>query len=408
MKRRKGISRRKFIQLAAMGGGTAFLAPYLSRPLRAENEEPWVKDTDPFIERPPNLETRVELLRNSFITPNRLFFVRNNAPETPRIDADDYRLIVEGDGLNEEIELTLEDVYRLPSRTLLTQMECAGNWRGFYDIVQDRPAQGGQWTAGAIGSAYWTGTPLKEVLELAGVSDEAVSVQLIGLDEDTPEGGFRRPMSIEKALDEDTLLAYTMNGETLPFDHGYPLRAVVPGWVGSNSIKWLGRIVVSTEKIWSRNNTTSYVLANGEEWEPPEDAPEEALGWPVYHTSLKSFLALPWPAELSSGHQVIRGFASPGAHDWDELPEPVVKPPRRIARVEWRVDDGNWQEARLIEPVMAGVWARFEIDWEAESGSHTISTRATDEDGLTQPDEAPWNEQGYLMNQVLPHPVEVS
>lgn len=388
------------------------MAPQVSL-VRAAQEEPWFKDPEPFIQHPTNLETRLELLQHSFITPNSLFFVRNNAPSTPHIDVENYRLVVAGDAVEREIELTYDDLRRLPSRSIPANVECAGNWRGFYDVIQDRPASGGQWRAGAIGLAYWTGTPLREVLNLAGVREDAVDVQLIGLDEEAPEEGFRRPMSIEKALDPNTLLAYTMNGDELPRDHGFPIRAVLPGWVGSNSIKWLGRIVVSPERVWSRNTVTSYVLAQDPdeprpEWDPPEGAPEQSRGAPVWDQSIKSALALPWPAQLESGRQVIRGFASPALHNWDETPTATVKESQEIAMVEWRVDDGPWHRADLLDPLIPGVWTRFEFEWDATPGQHTISTRATDAQGLTQPDVAPWNESGFLMNQVLPHPVEVA
>ena len=127
------------------------------------------------------------------------------------------------------------------------------------------------------------------VLALAGIRPNAVDVDLIGLD----EGGFSRPMPLERALDSTTLLAHTMNHVDLPADHGFPLRGVVPGWVGSSSVKWLGRIVVSSEKLWSRNNLTSYVLV-GEDW-PVEDY-RPADGGPITTGVVKSALALPRPA----------------------------------------------------------------------------------------------------------------
>ena len=143
---------------------------------------------------------------------------------------------------------------------MTSYLECAGNHRVMFDLLQGRPAMGTQWGRGAVGSATWTGVALSDVLTLAGVKDDAVSVLLVGLDRGSPEGGFRRAMPIEKAMHPDTLLAHRMNGESLPRDHGFPLRAIAPGWVGASQIKWLGRIVVSTTPQWTRNNTTSYVL----------------------------------------------------------------------------------------------------------------------------------------------------
>ena len=162
------------------------------------------------------------------------------------------------------------------------------------------------------------------------------------------------------------------------------------GWVGSASIKWLGRIVVSTEKLWTRNNTTSYVLI-GDRYEPEG----EAEGIPVTAQVIKSALALPWPAQLSAGTHLIHGFAH--------------SPDGPISRVEWSADSGaTWTDAKLPVEQTDLSWARFEIVWEAEPGESTIMTRATDVAGNSQPDQVPFNEKGYLFNQPVPHPIRVT
>ena len=179
-----------------------------------------------------------------------------------------------------------------------------------------------------------------------------------------------------------------MNGETLPRDHGYPLRAVVPGWVGSSWIKWLGRIEVSSQRHWTRNNTGSYVLI-GDSY-PPEG---KAEGVVVTTQTVKSALALPWPAELPAARRRIHGYA----HS-----------PYGIARVEWSADLGaTWEEAEVDVPGSPYSWARFEFAWSAGPGEYTVLTRATDGAGNTQPDAVPFNRKGYLFNQPLPHPVRV-
>ena len=129
---------------------------------------------------------------------------------------------------------------------------------------------------------------MRDILEMAGVTADAVSVLLIGLDTESPEGGWRRALPIKKAMDPDTLLAYTLNGEKLPRDHGYPLRALVPGWAGSASVKWLSQVIVSAEQSWTRNNTTSYVHI-GDAYVPEG----EALGKVVTTQVVKSAFALP-------------------------------------------------------------------------------------------------------------------
>ena len=206
---------------------------------------------------------------------------------------------------------------------------------------------------------------------------------------ESPEGGFRRVLPVEKALHPDTLLAYALNGGALPKDHGFPLRALVPGWVGSSSVKWLGRIEVSAERLWTRNNTTSYVLI-GDDY-PPEG---EALGQVVTTQVIKSALALPWPAELRAGLHRIRGYAH--------------SPAGPLRKVEWSLDSGrSWRGATVRGPQVQYSWAMFELEWEAQPGEYTVMTRATDAAGNTQPPEIPFNEKGYLFNQPLPHPVRV-
>lgn len=387
----RGMSRRSFLQWLGVGSGSALLAGCERgsggmASGRGPTAAPWVKDPTPFIRHSTNLETRLETL-HGLITPNDLFFVRNHAP-TPEIDPATYRLRVEGDAVERPLELSYDDILDLPSHTLVAYVECAGNWRRFFAELLGRAAQGGQWGTGAVGCAEWTGTQLATVLELAGVKRSVVDVNLLGLD----NGEFNRPMPIAKALDPDTLLVYAMNGDMLPPDHGFPLRAVVPGWVGSNSVKWVGRIVVSSEKLWVKNNTTSYVLV-GPDWPAEQHAPAD--GGPITTQNIKSALALPWPAQLRAGRQRIRGFA--------------YSPHAPIARVEWSDDDGNsWHRATVHDSGLRHAWSRFEFAWDAVPGSHTLTLRASDSKHNTQSATVPFNEKGYLLNIPLPHPVEVS
>ena len=394
--RRRGLDRRSFLQIMLASGAASTACGVGSDSQQQQGADgaaaatpPLFKDTSRFVlHGNHNLEARLEQM-GGFITPNELFFVRDNS-RSIEVDAETYRLQVKGDAVSTPLVLSHEEILRLPSRSVFSTIECGGNHRAFFDLVKGQTASGTQWKTGAIGMAVWTGVPLCEVLMLAGVREQAVDVQLIGLDTESPEQGFRRSMPIDKAMDTDTILAYSMNGAPLPPDHGYPLRAVVPGWVGSTSIKWIGHIDVSSKKIWSRNNTSSYVLI-GDAY-PPEG---EAAGKVATLQSIKSALALPWPARLSSGRQMIRGYAQ--------------SPHAPIARVEWSEDEGRqWQEARLLEPVLRYSWARFEFEWQAAPGLQTVMTRATDAAGNSQPDELPFNEKGYLFNLPLPHPVTVS
>ncbi len=393
----QGMPRRHFLALlvaggaaavvAACGGGRSSSVPITGSLASTAEPAALFKDPWPFIRHGASLETRMEFMPG-VITPNDLFFVRNNSSSID-LSVDDWSLVVEGDAVEQRLDLSYDDIRRLPSRSLVAYLECAGNHRVMFDRLQGRRAEGTQWGRGAIGNAEWLGVSLADVLTLAGLADDAVSVLLVGLDEDSPEGGFQRVLPLEKALDPDTILAYEMNGELLPRDHGFPLRAIVPGWVGSSQIKWLGRIVVSADPQWTRNNTTSYVLI-GDDYSPEG----QALGQVVTEQNIKSALALPWPASMDAGQNVVWGFAH--------------SPRGRIARVQWSDDGGaSWQDSKVHETQPQHSWARFEFKWTATPGEHTITTRATDIEGNTQPDRVPFNQKGYLFNQPLPHPVRV-
>jgi sulfane dehydrogenase subunit SoxC len=237
------------------------------------------------------------------------------------------------------------------------------------------------WGQGAVSNAEWTGVSLSHVLDLADISPDAVYVMPEGLD----DGKIARPMPMDIARRPQTLLAYSMNGDPLPPDNGYPVRAIVPGWIGTNSIKWVGRIVVSKEPIKVKWNTASYALHG------PDYPDDPALTF----QPIKSVVALPWEAQLPAGAQTVRGFA------WS--------PHGRIAKVEYSFDDGTtWAAADLLDPNQPMAWVRWEMRWDAKPGSYEIVTRATDEHGNCQPDAVKWNSLGYLYNAVVSHPVTVT
>ena len=404
MARQRGMHRRRFLQALTAGGAAAVLAacgesseadtPAVTADAGSlatpEPAPAWFKDTTPFIAHDDgkSLEARLEHMQG-LITPVRYFFVRNNSVSLD-VDVESWRLSIEGDAVRNPIQLTYDDIRGMPSRTLVSYLECAGNHRAMFDLVKGQKASGTQWKTGGVGNGEWTGVSLRDVLQRAGVTDDAANVLLIGLDTESPEEGFRRVLSAEKALHPDTLLAYGMNSEALPRDHGFPLRALIPGWVGSTNVKWLGRIVVSKQPIRTRNNTTSYVLI-GDAYAPEG----EALGKVTTTQVIKSALGLPWPAALAAEPRRIHGFAH--------------SPDGPIEKVEWSVDTGRtWNQVDSVTPQVQYSWARFEFGWDPRPGEYTIMTRATDVAGNTQPDEIPFNEKGYLFNQPAPHPVRVT
>lgn len=333
-----------------------------------------------------NVETRLEGLRiRGFLVPNDRFYVRSHAP-TPQIDADAWSMRVFGTGVERELQVTYDDLLDLPVVSVVRALACAGNGRAYFDEDQHKPTGGDQWRNGAVGVAEWTGVPLSAVLELADVLPEARDVMPEGLD----EARARRPMPLEKAMADDTILAYAMNGEVLPPDHGYPVRLIVSDWIGAASIKWVGSIEVAAEELFSPWNTTDYVLSG-----PTYPSAGPAEGEPLTTLPVSSALELPWPARLPLGRHVLRGRAWSGAG--------------RIAAVDVSTDGGQfWDPATLREPNMPGAWVRFDFSFSADDlGPAEVRIRARDESGAVQPPDVPFNEGGYLYNAVVAHPIEV-
>ena len=334
-----------------------------------------------------NAEMRFEVMANrGYSMPNSFFFVRNHT-STPSIDAKTWKLHIEGDGVEKPLELNYDDLLKLPARTVTRFVECAGNGRSLFDTLLEKPALGEQWHLGAYGIAEWTGVQLAELLSRARIKKTAVDVMPTGLDSLRSE----RPMSVTKAMEEDTILAYMMNGDILPLDHGFPARVIVPGWVGISNIKWVSKIIVSQKPIFVEKNTTGYVFIG-----PDYPVQPPAKGQILTTGVVKSACALPWSATLAAGSQNIVGYA------WS--------PFGRIAGVEISLDGGkSFEHARLTGPNIGGAGTRWQFSFDAKPGDSTITPRATDEKGNKQWDlsKQKWNEGGYLFGALVPHPVTV-
>lgn len=332
-----------------------------------------------------NVEMRWEAISGrDYATPNDRFYVRNHGP-TPRIDAASWALRIEGPGVSRGLSLSYEDLLAMPAVAVTRALECAGNGRVFFEEQEGREVEGTLWRLGAIGVAEWTGVPLRLLLEEAGLDASAVEVMPEGLD----EPGFARPLPLSKALEEDVILAYLMNGEPLPPDHGYPARLVVPGWAAMASVKWVGRILVSDRPLLTHWNAEEYVLV-GPDYEPHEGP---GRGPAVKEILVNSALELPWPARLAEGPQEITGRAWSGAGT--------------IASVEYSIDGGEWRPANTRGLNIPRVWLRFAFEWDATPGEHELRVRASDTSGNIQPESVLYNEQGYLCNAVVSHPVAI-
>jgi DMSO/TMAO reductase YedYZ molybdopterin-dependent catalytic subunit len=387
-----GISRRRLVQLLTAGvGGASIGLLHDSKRVKAADEtsQAIVKPapSDLFYQKKTNLEMRWEAMyHRGYLVPNNLFFVRNNSP-TPQIDPARWQLTVEGSGVSNPRSFSYDELLSMPSVSTIKALECAGNGRSFYKTAYGKEAEGTQWLLGGIGVAEWTGVPLREVLERAGLKRSARDVMPVGVDAKK----LQRPLSVEKAI-EDALLVYAMNGDILPPDHGFPVRVLVPGWAGIASVKWVGSIQVSEKPLYSEWNTKEYVLI-GLEYPPEPGSP--ALGKIITTQVVKSAFELPWDAKLSAGQYLLRGRSWSGQGT--------------IAKAEVSLDGGrSWQQARLHQPNFDRAWVRWDIDWSPQKGTYQLQARATDDKGNTQPASVPFNEKGYLYGGIINHPVTVT
>ncbi len=385
----RALSRRRLIgRLAAAGFSTPVIASILRDSAFAQEATPEATPTAEelltSLGKSPELiqqgsttfETPMALVADDFLTPNDLFFIRSNGPLAIDIPAAEWRLTVSG-LVNEEMELSLEDLQGMESRTITAFLECSGNSRGRFDPQAD----GTQWGNGAIGNVEWTGVSLIDILDLAGLQDGAVDVVSQG--GDFPE--MQRGLPVEMAYDPDVMLVWQMNGADLPAPNGGPVRLLVPGWGGIASTKWIVGLEVIDHPFQGSFNTESYVIIN-------EDG---TVLRPVREMPVKSAITSIAPgAALTAGEQTIGGFAWSGYAG--------------IATVEVSVDGGEWQEAAIVEEAGPRSWVRFEFPWTAEAGEHVLRSRATDQIALQQPESVPWNAKGYGMNAIYDVPVTVS
>jgi DMSO/TMAO reductase YedYZ molybdopterin-dependent catalytic subunit len=335
-------------------------------------------------EKPLNAETPVEALR-SWITPNRVFFDRNQgAIPTRRIPLARWKLSVEGQ-VHAPLTLSFEDIRRLPKAIAADTLECSGNGRS---LLAEKAA-GNPWTIGGVGNAVWGGVWLRDVLRQAGLTSAAAHVAFEGFDVPLGSSGvkFIRSIPLDKAL-ASTLLAYEMNGEPLPLKHGYPLRALALGWTGANCVKWLGRIRVLDRPFNGFFMDNVYRV-----FQKGQDA---AAGERVTGMKLKAIITQPLPGEtLAAGTIVVLGAAYGGE--------------AAVVGVEVSIDGGaTWEAAQLIGPNEPYAWRQWQYVWAgAAPGEHTLMACAADDRGRRQPMQAEWNVLGYGNNGVREHAVSI-
>jgi DMSO/TMAO reductase YedYZ molybdopterin-dependent catalytic subunit/rhodanese-related sulfurtransferase/glyoxylase-like metal-dependent hydrolase (beta-lactamase superfamily II) len=334
---------------------------------------------------PLNCETALPELIGGVVMPSARFYVRNHFA-TPVLDTGAWRLEV-GGLVERPLHLGLRDLQNMPSHTLVATLECAGNGRSLFDPA----VPGEQWQLGAVSTAEWTGVPLVEVLDRAGIRSTAREIVLRGADRGPVEGGaevwFERSLSIDDARGSEALLAYAMNGEPLPLQHGHPLRLIVPGWYAVTSVKWLTHIEAVAQPFEGFFQAQRYFY----EWEREGTTVRE----PVRLQQVRALVTEPAAGvEVPTGDLVVRGVAWSGAAP--------------IAGVDVRVGEGSWLPARLVGERRRHSWQWWELLTHVDQpGETTVRARATDLSGRTQPERPTWNRLGYGGNAIQVVPIRI-
>jgi len=302
--------------------------------------------------------------------------------DIPDVNVPDWRLKL-GGLVSNPVSLTLDDIKQQPARTIAVTMECAGNGRAL--LTPRNPTQ--PWMLEAIGTAEWTGTPLRGVLEQAGIQDKAVEILFTGFDRGVQGEEvqyYQRSLSLDDATRDEVLLVYQMNGEPLQPQHGYPLRLIVPGWYGMTSVKWLDRIEAIGETFQGFQMATAYRYSQ---------SPEEP-GEAVTLIRVRALMIPPGiPDFLTRSRLVEAGPVTLTGRAWAGR--------LGVSQVEVSVDGAStWSEAQLGEQVSTYAWRAWSFQWPAEPGRYTLCVRATDTQGSSQPVTQQWNFQGMGNNMV--------
>jgi DMSO/TMAO reductase YedYZ molybdopterin-dependent catalytic subunit len=341
-------------------------------------------------EDPLNLEMPFDKL-DGFITPTKLFYVRTHFP-IPKIDKRAWRLRVEGE-VEKPFDLSYDELLKLEPRKIPVTLECAGNNRNFLEPK----VKGVQWELGAVGTAEWTGVPLPILLDRAVVRPTACEVILEGADggklddPKSPAGELRFARSIPLEKASSVLLAYKMNDVDLPPEHGFPVRAIVPGWYAMASIKWLQRLIVIDKPFTGYFQTLDYAF-----WKRRGDMAERV---PLSEMQTKAEIARPMKGEIVPANSNVRVHGAAWATNGE------------IMKVELSTDGGStWNDAKLLGEAKANAWQLWEFNWKtpAKPGKQTLTARATDSRGRTQPAERDPDRGTYMINHLLPIEVEVN
>ena len=396
------MERRNFIKKAALSSLTVLIGseivfgemmPLGYEPLALQDPDPFKlfnKDKGMVVlnDKPWNIEAQAHLLDEK-ITSNKFMFIRNNGVIPENIDVKNWTITFDGESVNQSKTYSLQDLKtKFPQYSYDLTLECGGNGRSEFDP----PAKGNQWTVGAVSCATWTGIRLRDILEDVGIKSNAVYIGYHAADTHLSGDPKKEPISrgipMEKAYQDETILAFKMNGEDIPLAHGHPLRLVAGGWPASTSGKWLTGISVrnkihdGTKMMGTAYRVPCETVAPGEKVKDEDMCIIESM--PV-----KSLITYPKSgATLDLGKKLnIRG------HSWaGEL---------EVAKMEYSIDYGStWKDCQLEAPSNRLAWQHFSVSINfPKKGYYEVWARATDSQGKSQPMILPgWNPKGYLNN----------
>ena len=396
MKRRDFVKKTTLSSFATLIGAEVVFGSKLMEgytPIALQDSDPFKlfnKDKEMIVlnNKPWNIEAQAHLLDDK-ITPNSSMFVRNNGLVPENIDAKKWTLTIDGESVKNKKVYTLNELKtKFSHHTYQLTLECGGNGRSEFDP----PAKGNQWTVGAVHCASWTGVRLRDVLEDAGIKSNAVYIGFHAIDQhlsmDPSKEAISRGCPISKAVQDETLLAFKMNGEDIPLVHGYPLRLVAGGWPASVSGKWVNRISIRDIVHDGAKMTGTAYRVPCETVAPGEKVKDENMCI-IESMPVKSLITYPKSGAIIKKGKVlnIRGHAWAG-----EL---------EVTKMEYSIDfSSTWTECNIEKPANRLAWQHFSasIDF-PKTGYYEVWARATDSNNKAQPMILPgWNPKGYLNN----------
>ena len=396
------MRRRSFVKNSVLGSFAALLGTEIVygakmlegyTPLALQDPDPFKlfkkhKDMLVLNDKPWNIESAAHLLDDK-ITPNSAMFIRNNGRIPENIDASNWVLTIDGESIKQPKSYSLSDLKtKFKQHTYQLTLECGGNGRSEYDP----PAKGNQWSVGAVHCASWTGVRLKDILNDVGMKDDAVYIAYHSADTHLSGDPSKEPISrgcpVSKAMEEETLLAFQMNGKDIPLAHGYPLRLVAGGWPASVSGKWVNRISVRDIVHDGPKMTGTAYRVPCKSVAPGEKVKDEDMCI-IESMPVKSLITYPKTGAMIKKEKTlsIRGHAWAGDFE--------------VSKMEYSIDFGaTWERCTLDKPSNRLAWQHFSADIKfPKTGYYEVWARATDSNGVSQPMVVPgWNPKGYLNN----------